>query len=78
MTGAKRKGKGCTVELDGGETLQADRVLVSVGRRPNTEGLGLENLGVETDSRGCIAVDGHFQTNVPGVYAIGDVIPGRC
>lgn len=76
VTGAKRTGKSCTVELDSGEKLKADRVLVSVGRRPNTEGLGLDALGIETDNRGCITVDAHFQTNVAGVYAIGDVIPG--
>ncbi|WP_416898970.1 MAG: dihydrolipoyl dehydrogenase [Minwuia sp.] len=67
-----------TVEpADGGdaETLTAEVVLVSVGRRPYTEGLGLENIGLETE-RGFIPVDEHFQTSVPGVFAIGDVIPG--
>lgn len=58
------------------ETLEADIVLVSTGRRPFTEGLGLEDIGVTMDKRGRIVVDDHFQTNVPGVYAIGDVIPG--
>lgn len=58
------------------ETLEADIVLVSTGRRPFTEGLGLEAIGVTMDKRGRIVVDDHFQTNVPGVYAIGDVIPG--
>ena len=58
------------------ETLEADIVLVSTGRRPFTQGLGLEEVGVELDARGRIKVDDHFQTNVPGVYAIGDVIPG--
>lgn len=57
------------------EELKADVVLVSVGRRPYTENLGLESIGVETD-RGFIPVDEHFQTSVPGVFAIGDVIPG--
>jgi dihydrolipoamide dehydrogenase len=61
----------------GGEakTLDADVVLVSVGRRPFTEGLGLEALGVKTE-RGQVVVDAHFATNVPGIYAIGDVIRG--
>ena len=61
----------------GGEakTLDADVVLVSVGRRPFTEGLGLEALGVKTE-RGQVIVDAHFATNVPGIYAIGDVIRG--
>lgn len=58
------------------ETLTADIVLVSTGRRPFTAGLGLENIGVETDKRGFIKVDSHFKTNVPGVYAIGDAVPG--
>ncbi|PSC74380.1 Dihydrolipoyl dehydrogenase mitochondrial [Micractinium conductrix] len=59
-----------------GETMTADVVLVSTGRRPFTQGLNLEGVGVITDSRGCIVVDDHFQTAVPGIYAIGDVIPG--
>lgn len=46
------------------------------GRRPFTQGLNLEGVGVATDGRGCIVVDSHFQTSVPGIYAIGDVIPG--
>jgi dihydrolipoamide dehydrogenase len=61
----------------GGEakTLDADVVLVAIGRRPFTEGLGLEALGVKTE-RGQVVVDAHFATNVPGIYAIGDVIRG--
>ena len=61
----------------GGEvtTIDADVVLVAIGRRPFTEGLGLEALGVKQD-RGQVVVDAHFATNVPGVYAIGDVIRG--
>ena len=51
-------------------------VLVSIGRRPYTDGLGLDEIGVTRDARGVITVDGRFQTNVPGIYAIGDVIPG--
>jgi dihydrolipoamide dehydrogenase len=58
------------------ETVKADIVLVSIGRRPYTEGLGLEALGVEIDNRGVIQVDDRFQTSVPGVYAIGDCVPG--
>jgi len=61
----------------GGEAkvIDADVVLVAVGRRPFTEGLGLEALGVKTE-RGQVVVDAHFATNVPGIYAIGDVIRG--
>ncbi|MCX5494332.1 dihydrolipoyl dehydrogenase [Kaistia dalseonensis] len=58
------------------ETLEADVVLVAIGRRPYTEGLGLEAVGVELDERKRVKVDGHYQTNVPGIYAIGDVIAG--
>jgi dihydrolipoamide dehydrogenase len=53
-----------------------DKVLVSVGRRPVTDNLGLQELGVEMDKKGYIKVDEHFATNVPGVFAIGDVIGG--
>ncbi len=58
------------------ETLDADVVLVAIGRVPYTEGLGLEALGVKKDNRGRVLVDAHFATNVPGIYAIGDVIAG--
>ena len=58
------------------EELKADAVLVAVGRKPNTDGLGLEALGVTTDEAGRIEVDDNFKTNVDGVYAIGDVISG--
>ena len=55
---------------------ECDKVMVSVGRRPVTEGLGLAEVGVQTDKKGFVTVDGHFRTNVPGVWAIGDVIGG--
>jgi dihydrolipoamide dehydrogenase len=58
------------------EKLAADVVLVAIGRKPHTEGLGLESVGVKLDERGRIKVDSHFQTSTPGVYAIGDVIAG--
>jgi dihydrolipoamide dehydrogenase len=58
------------------ETLQADIVLVSIGRRPLVEGLGLNKVGVKLTAHGRIAVDAHLQTSVPGIYAIGDVIDG--
>jgi dihydrolipoamide dehydrogenase len=76
-----KKGKMLKVAIEpaaGGaaETLEADVVLVAVGRRPYTEGLGLETVGVQRDERGRVAVNDHFQTNVPGIYAIGDAIRG--
>ena len=58
------------------ETLDADVVLVSIGRVPYTEGLGLKEAGVALDERGRVVVDDHFATNVKGIYAIGDVIRG--
>ncbi|OIP33526.1 MAG: dihydrolipoyl dehydrogenase [Deltaproteobacteria bacterium CG2_30_63_29] len=58
------------------ETVSGDRVLVAVGRRPYTQGLGAAEAGVTLDARGFIPVDHDYQTNVPGIYAIGDVIPG--
>src|SRR6185436_7688969 len=72
---------GVTLALEpakGGERqeLQADVVLVSIGRRPFTDGLGLETVGVKLDNRGRIEVDKQFRTSVPGIYAIGDVIAG--
>ncbi len=57
-------------------SITCDRLLVSVGRRPYTEGLGLEDLGIEMDGHGRIAVDASYQTSVPGIYAVGDVIAG--
>ncbi len=81
VTGAQTNPAGVVLTLEpaaGGESeeLDADVVLVSVGRRPYTEGLGLEAVGVEVDNRGVIQVDNRFQTKVPGIYAIGDCIPG--
>lgn len=57
-------------------TMTADVVLVATGRRAFTDGLGLEDVGVKKDARGVIETDDHYQTNVPGIYAIGDVIKG--
>lgn len=59
-----------------GETIEADVVLVSVGRRPNTGGLGLDDIGVERDERGFVKVDARFGTSVDGIHAIGDAVPG--
>ncbi|MCR8548059.1 dihydrolipoyl dehydrogenase [Salipiger sp. P9] len=61
---------------DSEHTVEADVVLVATGRRPFTEGLGLDKLGIATTERGQIKTDAHWQTNVPGIYAIGDAIAG--
>ena len=81
VTGVDASGKTLKVIVEpakGGaaEVLEADVVLVAVGRTPYTEGLGLEEAGVKKDERGRVAVDRHFATNVPGIYAIGDAIAG--
>jgi dihydrolipoamide dehydrogenase len=66
------------LDSDGGKEEEAefDRVLVAVGRKPLVRGLGLEELGIQLDARGFVMVDENYRTNVPGVYAIGDLIPG--
>ena len=76
VTGARADGDGAVVECEGSDPVRSDRVLVSVGRVPYTEGLGLETVGIATDERGRIPVDAHWRTSAPGVFAIGDVIPG--
>ncbi len=80
VTSASAKGKEAivTAENEKGEKieLKGDYCLVAVGRKPYTENLGLENIGVKLDARGRVEVDAHLQTNVPGIYAIGDVIQG--
>ena len=76
VTSAKADGDTCTVEIEGADPVACDRVLVAVGRKPNTEGLGLESIGLELDEKGRIPVDETFKTSVDNVYAIGDVIRG--
>lgn len=76
VTGAKVEGDKCVVTVDGADPIECDRVLVSVGRKPNTDDLGLDSVGLELDDRGRIPVGDHFETPVDGVYAIGDVIRG--
>jgi dihydrolipoamide dehydrogenase len=81
VTAVDTSGKTLKVSIEpakGGtaETIDADVVLVAIGRVPTTEGLGLDALGVKRDERGRVITDAHFATNVPGVYAIGDVIAG--
>ena len=81
VTGAAVKGKKAVLTLEpaaGGdaETLEADVVLVSIGRRPHTDGLALDKAGLAVNARGQIETDHDFSTQVPGIWAIGDVIPG--
>ncbi len=81
VTGVAKAKKGATVTFEpvkGGaaETIEADVVLVATGRRPYADSLGLKEAGVEVDERGRVKTDGHLRTNVPGIYAIGDVIAG--
>jgi dihydrolipoamide dehydrogenase len=80
VTGVTTKGKEVIVSADGakGEKLElkGDYCLVSVGRKPYTDNLGLDKAGVKMDNRGRIETDDHLQTNVPGIYAIGDVVKG--
>jgi dihydrolipoamide dehydrogenase len=80
VTGAKNTGKGVELTVEpvaGGaaETLKADYVLVAIGRRPYTKGLGLETVGIEPDKRGVVAND-HHKTTAPGVWVVGDVTTG--
>ena len=67
-----------TVELKDGKTatIDADKILLSVGRKPNSENLGLDQVGVALDKRGFVIADNHLRTNVPGIYALGDLIGG--
>ncbi|HPF34232.1 MAG TPA: dihydrolipoyl dehydrogenase [Candidatus Krumholzibacteria bacterium] len=76
VTGAEVQGKQVRVDVEGREPLTAARVLVAVGRRPHTAGLGLESVGVATDRRGFIPVNGSCETSAAGVFAVGDVIGG--
>jgi dihydrolipoamide dehydrogenase len=75
-SGKKLKAKLEPVAGGAAETVEADVVLVAIGRVPYAEGLGLEAVGVKRDNRGRLVVDRHFATSVPGIYAIGDVIAG--
>jgi dihydrolipoamide dehydrogenase len=81
VTAVEKSGKGAKVTFEpvkGGDaqTIEANAVLVSTGRKPYTDGLGLKEAGVEVDDRGRVAINDHWQTNVEGIYAIGDVVKG--
>lgn len=74
VTAAKASADGVAVTLTGGEKLSTECVMVAVGRTPNTSGLGLEDVGIETDAKGFIPVNDAMETAVPGVYAVGDAV----
>jgi dihydrolipoyl dehydrogenase len=76
VTGARAEKGRCIVEIEGQEPIVSDRVLVAVGRIPNTENLGLGSVGIELHKKGFLPVNQHFATSAEGVYAIGDVILG--
>jgi dihydrolipoamide dehydrogenase len=81
VTGVEVQGDQATVSVEpaaGGaaERIEADVVLVAIGRRPNTDGLGLEAAGLKTNAKGQVEIDHDFRTAVPGIWAIGDVVPG--
>jgi dihydrolipoamide dehydrogenase len=66
----------CVVRCKGAEPIECDRVLLAAGRVPNSQGIGLEAVGIVPDKRGFLQVDAQYQTSVPGVYAVGDLIGG--
>ena len=81
VTKVERSGDAVTLTVEpsaGGaaETIAASHVLVSIGRRPNTDGLGLDKAGLQVNQRGQVEIDHDFRTSVPGIWAIGDVVPG--
>ena len=75
FSGARQDGDVVTVELEGGDTIESDLLLVAVGRGPTTDGLGYEEAGV-TVERGLVPTDERLRTNLPNVYAVGDIVPG--
>jgi len=76
VTGVKSGKDGVTISIKDKDDVKADRVLVAVGRKPNTDGLGLDNVGITPNKRGQIEVNEKFETGVAGIYAVGDVAPG--
>ncbi len=68
----------CFVEVEGSEPIECDRVLLAVGRKPCTDGLGLADAGVQTDKRGFIQVNAEYQTTAPGVYAVATSSAAQC
>jgi dihydrolipoamide dehydrogenase len=75
FSGVQQREDGVTVSLESGEKIDADLLLVAVGRGPNTNGFGFEEAGIQID-RGFVIADERLRTNVPGVFAVGDIVPG--
>ncbi|MFN3746179.1 MAG: glutathione-disulfide reductase [Hyphomicrobiaceae bacterium] len=73
FTRLEKSARGITAHLSGGSKLEADQIMFAIGRSPNTEGLGLESAGVKLGAAGEVIVDKHQRTNVPSIYAVGDV-----
>lgn len=76
VASAEVSSSGVSISIEGGDTLSADKVLVSIGRRPYTEGLGLETLQITPDQRGFVPIDANFRTSHSHIYAIGDIVNG--
>jgi dihydrolipoamide dehydrogenase len=79
--GARKEGAWMVVEVEEIKSgtksqIECDKILVATGRKPTTQGLGLDKVGVTTNKLGQVEIDSHFQTNVPGIYAVGDVVAG--
>ena len=75
MEGASASDSGVEVSFNG-EKAEVDYLVIAAGRAPDVEGLGLDEAGIERDDRGLIKVDGRLRTSRPGVWAIGDMVPG--
>ncbi|XAM01175.1 dihydrolipoyl dehydrogenase [Phycisphaeraceae bacterium D3-23] len=76
VTGVKSAKGGVTISIKDKDDVKADRVLVAVGRKPNTDGLGLDKVGITPNKRGQIEINEKFEAGVEGIYAVGDVVPG--
>lgn len=76
VAGAEVKKEGVYLQIEGGETLSADVVLLAIGRRPYTQNLGLDKVGITPNERGFLQIDANFRTSQPHIYAIGDIVDG--
>jgi dihydrolipoamide dehydrogenase len=76
VTKAAWNGTNCVVEIESADPIECDRVLVATGRVPNTDGLGLEHVGITLDKRGRVPIDAQFKTSAENIYAVGDIVVG--